>query len=87
METPACSTPSPSQAAADNAKQTSDTSTNEDGSGDAGPSSQLAIIARLAPNGLANGQLWESRGHGDSWMPMALQGDALSRLLAPVAAE
>ena len=50
------------------------------------PYALLPIEGRLLA-GLANGQLWESRDHGDSWMPMTLQGDALPALLALVAAE
>lgn len=50
------------------------------------PYALLATDGRLFA-GLANGQLWESRDHGDSWIPMTLQGDALPALLALVAAE
>jgi photosystem II stability/assembly factor-like uncharacterized protein len=32
--------------------------------------------------GLADGKLWESRDHGDSWTPTRLQGDPLPALLA-----
>jgi photosystem II stability/assembly factor-like uncharacterized protein len=34
--------------------------------------------------GLANGEIWESRDRGDSWVPCAVQGDAVTTLLALV---
>jgi hypothetical protein len=50
------------------------------------PYALLATNGRLFA-GLANGQLWESRDHGDSWIPMTLHGDAFPALLVLVAAE
>jgi hypothetical protein len=32
--------------------------------------------------GLAHGQLWESRDHGDSWTMLQLEGDILDAVLA-----
>jgi photosystem II stability/assembly factor-like uncharacterized protein len=45
------------------------------------PYALLATSGRLFA-GLANGQLWESRDHGDSWSPLRLSGDPLDALVA-----
>jgi len=45
------------------------------------PYTLLATDGRLFA-GLADGQLWESRDRGDSWMPMRLEGDTLVAVLA-----
>ena len=45
------------------------------------PYALLAIDGRLFA-GLADGRLWESRDHGDSWKPLELRGDALRGLVA-----
>jgi hypothetical protein len=45
------------------------------------PYALLATDGRLFA-GLANGELWESRDHGDSWKPPELRGDALDALVA-----
>ena len=45
------------------------------------PYALLATDGRLFA-GLANGQLWESRGQGDSWAPLRLSGDSLDALVA-----
>jgi photosystem II stability/assembly factor-like uncharacterized protein len=45
------------------------------------PYALLATGGRLF-TGLADGQLWESRDHGDSWTRLRLEGDELPALLA-----
>ncbi len=45
------------------------------------PYALLATDGRLFA-GLANGQLWESRDHGESWSPLRLSGDAPEALVA-----
>jgi photosystem II stability/assembly factor-like uncharacterized protein len=45
------------------------------------PYALLATDGRLFA-GLADGRLWESRDHGDSWKPLELRGDALRGLVA-----
>jgi hypothetical protein len=45
------------------------------------PYALLATNGRLFA-GLADGNLWESRDHGDSWTPLRLEGDPLPALLA-----
>jgi photosystem II stability/assembly factor-like uncharacterized protein len=45
------------------------------------PYALLATEDRLFV-GLADGRLWESRDRGDSWTPLRLEGDGLTRLVA-----
>jgi photosystem II stability/assembly factor-like uncharacterized protein len=45
------------------------------------PYALLATDGRIVA-GLADGRLWESRDHGDSWKPLELRGDALRGLVA-----
>ena len=45
------------------------------------PYALLATNGRLFA-GLANGQIWESRNHGDSWTEMRLQSGTLAAVLA-----
>jgi photosystem II stability/assembly factor-like uncharacterized protein len=45
------------------------------------PYALVATDGRLFA-GLANGQIWESRDHGDYWTALELRGDALEALLA-----
>jgi photosystem II stability/assembly factor-like uncharacterized protein len=45
------------------------------------PYALLAVDGRLFA-GLANGQIWESSDRGETWRPLALEGDQLARLHA-----
>lgn len=45
------------------------------------PYALLAADGRLFA-GLADGQLWESRGRGKSWAPLQLRGDPLDAIVA-----
>jgi hypothetical protein len=48
------------------------------------PAMPYALLAREGRlfAGLSDGQLWESRGRGDSWSTLRLDGDQLGGLLA-----
>jgi len=48
------------------------------------PAMPYALLAtdRRVYAGLADGRLWESRDHGETWAPLRVQGDALHALVA-----